>query len=351
MKKPCLSIVIATYNSGEKLKPVLESVRKQKNQKNILEILLIDGGSTDNTFSLAKKYHCRIVNNPRIEPVYAKFLGLVNATGKYVMYLDHDEVIKNENSINKKIALFSDKKVCAVLSTGYLNPPDYPFINDYINELGDPFSYFVYHFSKSKDNFIHELKYKYPIVSENSGGILFDFSKSNDLPLIELVAGGSIIDRQKLISNNPEVFKDFTLIPHLFYLFISEGFLIAMSKKDYLLHYSSDTFIKYLTKIKWRILNNIFFTDSMAQSGFLGREKYLSKRNKLKKYLFIPYSLTLILPLIDSILLAIKNKNIKYLMHIVLTLYTALTIIYLYILKICGYRPPLKSYDGSKKIK
>ena len=351
MNKPCLSIVIATYNSGKKLDQVLESIRKQKNQNNILEILLIDGGSTDNTFLLAEKYHCRIINNPRVEPVYAKFLGLKNAKGRYVMFLDHDEVIKNVNSLEIKIDYFINNNVGAVISTGYLNPPNYPFINNYINELGDPFTYFVYHFSKSRDNFIFELKKRYPLVQENNKGIIFDFSKSKNLPLIELVAGGSMVDKQILTKNNPEVLTDPKLVPHLFYLYISKGYFIAITKNDFLIHYSSDTFIKYLTKIKWRISNNIFFVDSMAQSGFLGREKYLSCWNKSKKYFYIPYSLTIVLPLFDSVYLAVKNKNIKYLVHFLLTLYTALSIIFLYFLKICGYQPLLKSYDGTIKIK
>ena len=137
--KPEVTIVIATYNSQKTLPLVLDSIKKQTYPRSRIEILLIDGGSSDSTLALGRKYHCRMKRNPRTEPVYAKYLGYVNAKGKYIMYLDHDEVIENKDDLTRKVqVLGSDERVKMVVGSGYKNPKGYPFINDYVNDFGDP---------------------------------------------------------------------------------------------------------------------------------------------------------------------------------------------------------------------
>ena len=49
-----LSIITVTYNSAKTLSDTLNSVASQ-NYKNI-EHIIVDGGSSDNTLSLLKKY-------------------------------------------------------------------------------------------------------------------------------------------------------------------------------------------------------------------------------------------------------------------------------------------------------
>src|SRR5258708_6161377 len=94
-----LTIVIATFQSGRILPKVLESIKKQTLTRDQFEILIVDGGSQDNTHELSDEYGCRWIVNPHTEPVYAKFLGYREARGQYLLYLDHDEVIENKHSL------------------------------------------------------------------------------------------------------------------------------------------------------------------------------------------------------------------------------------------------------------
>ena len=54
MNNPEISIIIATFNSGETLKKTLESVSLQSYQK--WECIVIDGNSTDNTISILEEF-------------------------------------------------------------------------------------------------------------------------------------------------------------------------------------------------------------------------------------------------------------------------------------------------------
>ena len=56
MPQPFFSIIIASYNSERTLGFTLKSIRRQSIDQNELEILVIDGGSTDSTRKIAAKY-------------------------------------------------------------------------------------------------------------------------------------------------------------------------------------------------------------------------------------------------------------------------------------------------------
>ena len=203
---PILSIIIATYNSDKKLSGVLKSLYKQNLDKKQYQIVIIDGGSTDTTLDIAKDNNCLIIHNPQIQPVYAKYLGFIKTNTKYIMYLDHDEVLEQTDSLKRKINLLVGKTKI-VLGDGYKNPEGYGFINRYINEFGDPFSFFIYRLSKDYLFFVKDMKNQYSPISEDSESISFDFFNEKRLPIIELCAGGTLFDSLYVKKSFPETKK------------------------------------------------------------------------------------------------------------------------------------------------
>ena len=347
-----LTIIIATFNSDKLLPLVLDAIKKQSFPKDKMEIIIMDGGSRDKTLEIAKKYGCKVINNPRTEPVYAKFLGYTKAQGRYIIYLDHDEVMENKDSLLHKYDIFQKKKdVYAVIGSGYKNPKGYPIINNYINEFGDPFSAFMYGLSKDARFFLKEMKNCYQLVEEKKHYAVFNLAGIKDMPLIELCAGGSMFDAQFMKKEFPETTKRPELIPHFFYLLQSKSPFIAMTKNDALNHYSADTLTKYLNKIRWRVKNNIYHVANMGASGFSGRQKYSGNFFKYKKYLFFLYVYTVVFCLFDSIKLSLTRKNIYYLIHFPLCIFTANLIVYHFLRKLFGYLPKLESYGGKQLVK
>src|SRR5258705_3764366 len=157
MKYPLVSIVIAVFNAEGALSKELEAIKKQSYPKNKLEILLIDGGSTDKTLQIARKFKCKIYNNPKTDQVYGKFIGYKKARGEYLLLIDSDEVLKNKDSIKEKVAsMLIDKRAKVSISSGLEKPKDYPDINYYLNEFGDPFSFFIYRNSKDPKFFLNQ---------------------------------------------------------------------------------------------------------------------------------------------------------------------------------------------------
>lgn len=345
MQYPLISIVIVTRNSQENLPKVLESIKKQAYPKDKLEVLVIDGGSKDKTRSITKEFGYKVIDNPKIGFVPGKHLGYLISKGEYLMYLDSDEEIENPDSLRLKISAFqSNKKIKAVIGNGYKNPKNFPLISHYLNEFGDPFSFFIYRSTINYKFFLKELCLKYPKVTGDKNLIIFDFSDSKSLPLLEFVEMGGIIDLNYFKKTFPQIKDSPTLIAHFLYLLTAKKALIAITKNDPILHYSVDSLNKYLSKISWRVRNNIYNKDKLALSGFEGREQYQS--NSYKRYLFIPYSFTLIFPIIDAAYLSFTRKDLIFLIHPLLCIYTSLLIIYHYLMNLLNLKPNLRIYGS-----
>lgn len=93
------SVGILTFNSGETLGRALNSVR------DFSEIIICDGGSTDDTLNIAREYGCKIIFQDRrfknTDNTIKNFSGIRNqcldaATYDWFLYVDSDEAISPE---------------------------------------------------------------------------------------------------------------------------------------------------------------------------------------------------------------------------------------------------------------
>ena len=92
--KPLLSVVIANYNYGRFLGEAIDSVLRQSCQD--FELILVDGGSTDNSLDVIKKYEDRLswwVSEPDKGQSDAFNKGFSHANGKYLTWLNADDVM------------------------------------------------------------------------------------------------------------------------------------------------------------------------------------------------------------------------------------------------------------------
>lgn len=87
MKKSSLSVVVIAKNEGEFIKDCLESVKWAD------EIVLLDGGSIDQTVAIARQYGARIVLQKTKAMDFAAWhnQGKEEVKNKWLLYLDADE--------------------------------------------------------------------------------------------------------------------------------------------------------------------------------------------------------------------------------------------------------------------
>jgi len=93
LKKTLVSVVIPTLNSGRTLARCLESIRNLDRKNENLEILVVDGGSTDNTLQIAQSFRAKILTEPKGIRGATYNRGLREAAGEYVGFVDSDGVV------------------------------------------------------------------------------------------------------------------------------------------------------------------------------------------------------------------------------------------------------------------
>jgi len=138
---PLLSIIIPTLNAAKVLETCLKSIKKQTFKD--YEILIIDGGSTDNTKIIAKKYRCKVIKNPLKTAEAAKALGLKMASGKYIALIDSDNILPSIYWLSKMLLPFKDLSIIGSEPISFTYRKNSGYIERYSALIGanDPFAY------------------------------------------------------------------------------------------------------------------------------------------------------------------------------------------------------------------
>ena len=94
MKEPLLSIVIANYTYGRFLESAIRSVLDQQCPE--VELIVVDGGSKDDSVNIIKKYADRLawwVSEPDGGQSNAFNKGFSHAKGKYLTWVNADDIM------------------------------------------------------------------------------------------------------------------------------------------------------------------------------------------------------------------------------------------------------------------
>lgn len=120
MNNLLLSIIIPVYNVEEYIEECVDSIVNQSNKyKNLIEIILIDDGTRDNSGKICdayeKKYSFIKVFHKQNEGLSeTRNYGLRKSSGKYVWFVDSDDYIC-ENSLNKILTILGKDDIDIVL--------------------------------------------------------------------------------------------------------------------------------------------------------------------------------------------------------------------------------------------
>lgn len=124
-----ISIITATYNSGQTLTDTLESVLRQSYTD--IDYVIVDGGSKDNTLDIIRRYELRFEGRMRwiSEPdkgIYdAMNKGIRMATGDIVGLLNSDDFYTSNDVLEHVAKALSDSNVDAIYGDiHYVNDDD-----------------------------------------------------------------------------------------------------------------------------------------------------------------------------------------------------------------------------------
>jgi len=102
-----VSIIMPAYNSEKFIENALKSIP----ERNDIEIIVVNDGSTDKTVEIITKYNMKLINRKENMGIgYSRREALEIATGEYIMFFDSDDTIVEEN-FNKVLEMLDGSDI------------------------------------------------------------------------------------------------------------------------------------------------------------------------------------------------------------------------------------------------
>ena len=108
-----ISVVVPSYNAGQKIGRCVEALLQQDFPRANYEIIVVDDGSTDGTVDSLSRYPINVVRQKHMGPAAARNLGARASKGKIIAFTDADCAPK-KNWLSTLLSNFADPSVGGV---------------------------------------------------------------------------------------------------------------------------------------------------------------------------------------------------------------------------------------------
>ena len=295
-----VSFAIPTLNAALFLPKCLKSIKEQDYPKDLVEIVVADGGSTDNTRDIAANYGAKVINNPGRLFSSGRVLAFEKSQGEIVFFCDSDNVLPHKNWLKLMVKPFLENTRVMGCFTQTIPPLDTNSLDKYMAYLyTDPFSWFVYGCGADPRGYSRY----YDIEVSTKDYIIYKFSVKN-FPLVGLAQGFGV-KRSFKGDKNDDILPVIEMI--------RDGWKVAYAPKAGIYHYHAQGYGAFLRKYRWRVRNNLM--QQYKKIGFSKRVSFLSKMRRLRTFFFPFYSLSLILPFLDGLRLSVVKRTSVMLWH------------------------------------
>ena len=301
-----ISIIIPTYNSEKFLDECLYSIFQQDYPKELIEILIIDGGSKDNTIEVAKKYTNKIFSNPLKTGEAGKAIGLKNAKNELIALIDSDNVLPEKNWLKNMVIPFMDKEIIGSEPWSFSYRKEDGFIDRYCALLGmnDPLCFFLGNYDR-----LCTLTGKWTnltLEQKDHGTWISINIKPPNIPTIG--ANGTIIRKKVLLESN--LIGDYLFdIDIISYLAQKEPVFFAKIKNSIIHLYCGNSLLKFIRKQKRRIKDYLYYKK-------LGLRNYpWLFQNKLGLLKFIIWNILFIPLIVQSLRGYCIKKDFAWFFH------------------------------------
>lgn len=312
MDLPSLSIITVSLNCERILEECYFRIVDQDYPKDKIEMLLIDGGSTDKTKEVARKFGAKIINAGFPENQEARrAIGLFSSKNDILVYIDSDNLLPNDNWLLKMIEPFlKDKKIIATQTLRYEYIPTDKLLNRYFSLFGvnDPVPYYF-----NKRDRISWMENKWnllgKVVDENDNYYTIEFEPEK---LPTLGCNGFLIKRKILLKAKCSI--DFFFHTDVLYDLAKMGFNRYGIVKNSIIHATGN--ISFMTSLKKRLVYMKKHTQDMSSNRrySIYNSKKIIDNLKLVKFIFI--TISSIVPFYDSLRGYLRIRDFAWFLHL-----------------------------------
>lgn len=308
---PTLSIIIVVKNAEATIDKCLEYISLQDYPKSQTEVILVDGGSTDRTKTIAKKYDVMFIDGGYPDNQEARrYVGYKRSKGDILVFIDSDNYVKVSGWLKKMVLPIVDGNASCSFTKWYGYDKTLNLVDRYFSLIGgnDPVAYYLE--KNDRVEYQDNLLPKGAILcksDKNAEYVKFDIEKLPVIGCNGFLIKKSILDSIDLIS--PEYFYHIDV--HLDIIKANPEIKYAIVKEN--IYHAGN--LNFMGNIKKRLK---YKTIHMNQLCTFRRYKVFdikSKRDIFNLIKLIIYIIA-IFPLILRALIGIyKTKKVEWLMH------------------------------------
>lgn len=317
-KLPTVSILIATLNSSSVLEKCLASISSQDYPKEKVEIIVSDGGSTDDTLQIAEKYNAKIVLNKLKTAESGKMVALREASGKYAALIDSDNILPDTHWLKEMLApLEKHKDIMGSEPIEYTWRKEDGFITRYCALIGmnDPLTLFFGNYDRI--NLITNTWTEVERTEQDYGNYIVATFRDKNLPTIG--ANGTLF-RTNFLKKN--VVGDYLFDIDILAGFIEKkGEVKFIKVKTGIVHlFCENSISTFARKQRRRICDFLFHSSKDSRSFWSTSDIYTKKSFALTK--FIVYTVTIFPLLFQSLNGYRVKRDVAWFFHPIACLIT-----------------------------
>jgi len=327
------SISLPVFNSAKYLESCLESIFSQDYPKELIEVLVVDGGSSDNTLEIARRYNTKIFDNPKRLGEYGMQIAVSRASGDLLILFAADNGLVGKDWLKDVSEIFNKHQDLSCFWGKMVAAKDDPRIMHYYELIqSEPLARFLnrnleFYLKRARHESLNGIKYqgfevdpKRPLCW-GANGIVYRLCDVKELFLGE-----------KYVGDN-EIFQ---------YMVEKGKNKVAYSLNLNIYHHTVNSVVDWVGKWKRN------YTQIFLKTRHERRIDWFYYGNfKLKMCLWLIYSLIPVFSILHALYLMARDRNIYWLYHPLMCFLQTCTYIY-WTLALTQGRRALLEHIGKK---
>jgi glycosyltransferase involved in cell wall biosynthesis len=317
MKLPTISIVTPTLNSEKILSQCLESIKAQDYPRKNIEVLIVDGGSTDRTLEIARGFSVdRIIPNPLKTAEAAYAIAVRESKNEIIAFIDSDNILPSKDWLRRMVEPFQDEEIVGSEPLYYTYREQDNLITRYCALMGmnDPLCLYLENYDR------------YCMITKKWTGSSFSLEGKTNYLKIELLdetdlptigANGFLVRRKELMKSY--LVENYWFDVDAIYALVKSGYNKFAKVKIGIVHIFAGNTRKFVKKQRRRIKDYLYFEEREM------RTYSLKELNKLKIAKFV-FSTIFIFPLVFDVLKCSRYKKDRTMLFHILACWITLIV-------------------------
>ncbi|MGB6985327.1 MAG: glycosyltransferase family 2 protein [Candidatus Aquilonibacter sp.] len=296
MSLPKFSFIVPVRNESARIDACLSSICNQRYPAELVEIIVPDQGSEDDTRERARSYGATVIENPPQRGIFALPGALRAASGELYAIMAADNRV-DPTFCSRMASAFQRSDVKIAFPFVSTDRPDYALAVRYINRFTDPFNHFIYGDASNP----RDLNRAYQPFARENGYSIYHFPQGRP-PLLATAQG--------MVLRAPIDVDGYADDVAIIFDILQQGHAAACVEDALCDHYTATSLSDVLRKFRRIIAKNF-----KPASSLRWRDRYLPPERIARRRWWPLYAISFVGPLAVGIYRAIRDREPLWLYH------------------------------------